>query len=148
MPDSGSWSPGVFPGRYIEKLQAAGGIAAPPFDADQVQPASLDLRLGDVAYRVRSSFLPGPGQTVDERIKSLELHHLDLTDGAVLERGCVYLVPLLERLDSRTTTRPRRPCALSLLRFSYSPAFAVSAPLCGRRRLHTRHVHQQRHLRR
>ncbi len=99
MPDSGSWSPGVFPGRYIEKLQAAGGIAAPPFDADQVQPASLDLRLGDVAYRVRSSFLPGPGQTVDERIKSLELHHLDLTDGAVLERGCVYLVPLLERLD-------------------------------------------------
>lgn len=93
------WSPGVFPARYIERLHRAGGIAAPAFDADQVQPASLDLRLGDVAYRVRSSFLPGPEHTVEDRIRSLELHHLDLRDGAVLERGCVYLVPLLERLD-------------------------------------------------
>jgi dCTP deaminase len=92
------WTEGVFPARYIEKLRDEGGIAAPPFDADQVQPASLDLRLGDVAYRVRSSFLPGPEQTVHERIKSLELHRLDLTNGAVLERGCVYLVPLQESL--------------------------------------------------
>ena len=58
-----SWSPGVFPARYIERLHATGGIVAPAFDADQVQPASLDLRLGDTAYRVRSSFLPGPEQT-------------------------------------------------------------------------------------
>ena len=94
-----TWSPGVFPARYIERLRAAGGIAAPPFDADQVQPASLDLRLGDVAYRVRSSFLPGPEQTVEERIRTLELHRLDLTNGAVLERGCVYLVPLQESLS-------------------------------------------------
>src|SRR3982751_598537 len=93
-----AWTDGVFPARYIEKLRAAGGIVAPPFDADQVQPASLDLRLGDIAYRVRSSFLPGPEQTVQERIKSLELHRLDLTNGAVLERGCVYLVPLQESL--------------------------------------------------
>ena len=92
------WSPGVFPARYIERLHAAGAIVAPAFDADQVQPASLDLRLGDTAYRVRSSFLPGPEQTVHERIRSLELHRLDLTNGAVLERGCVYLVPLLESL--------------------------------------------------
>ena len=99
MADTELWSPGVFPARYIERLRAAGGIVAPAFDADQVQPASLDLRLGDIAYRVRSSFLPGPEQTVDERIRSLELHRLDLTDGAVLERGCVYLVPLLETLD-------------------------------------------------
>ena len=93
------WSPGVFPARFIERLRASGGIVAPPFDVDQVQPASLDLRLGDIAYRVRSSFLPGPEQTVEERIRALELHRLDLRDGAVLERGCVYLVPLLESLE-------------------------------------------------
>jgi len=93
-----TWSPGIFPARYIERLREVGAISAPPFDADQVQPASLDLRLGDTAYRVRSSFLPGPEQTVHERIASLELHRLDLTNGAVLERGCVYLVPLQESL--------------------------------------------------
>ena len=95
---SEQWIPGVFPARDIERLRQAGGISAPPFDIDQVQPASLDLRLGDIAYRVRSSFLPGPEQTVSERLKTLELHHLDLTQSAVLERGCVYLVPLQESL--------------------------------------------------
>ncbi len=94
-----AWAPGVFPARFIERLRAVGSIVAPPFDADQVQPASLDLRLGDTAYRVRSSFLPGPEQTVADRIAALELHRLDLSDGAVLERGCVYLVPLQESLD-------------------------------------------------
>ena len=64
-----------------------------------MQPASLDLRLGDVAYRVRSSFLPGPSHSVAERIEALKLHEIDLTKGAVLERGCVYLVPLQESLD-------------------------------------------------
>lgn len=98
MPDSTSWTPGVFPASYIERLRAAGGITAPPFDADQVQPASLDLRLGDVAYRVRASFLPGPDHRVLDRIEALKLHELDLTDSAVLERGCVYLVPLQESL--------------------------------------------------
>jgi dCTP deaminase len=96
--DNQLWPAGVFPARFIERLREAGGIVAPPFDADQVQPASLDLRLGDTAYRVRSSFLPGPEQTVGDRIRSLELHRLDLTNGAVLERGCVYLVPLQESL--------------------------------------------------
>ena len=71
MPPNDSWPPGVFPARFIERLRDTGGISAPPFDADQVQPASLDLRLGDIAYRVRSSFLPGPEQTVEERIRSL-----------------------------------------------------------------------------
>ncbi len=90
----------MFPAGFIERLAARGGIVADrPFDADQVQPASLDLRLGDVAYRVRSSFLPGPEHTVADRIDKLTLHQLDLSEGAVLERGCVYLVPLEERLD-------------------------------------------------
>jgi dCTP deaminase len=96
--DNQLWPAGVFPARFIERLRLEGGIVAPPFDADQVQPASLDLRLGDIAYRVRSSFLPGPEQTVAERIATLELHRLDLINGAVLERGCVYLVPLQETL--------------------------------------------------
>jgi dCTP deaminase len=65
----------------------------------QVQPASLDLRLGTVAYRVRASFLPGPGTSVDKRIAELTLHQIGLRDGAVLETGCVYIVPLMERLE-------------------------------------------------
>jgi dCTP deaminase len=59
--DSELWAKGVFPARFIERLAARGNIVSDrPFDADQVQPASLDLRLGKVAYRIRSSFLPGP----------------------------------------------------------------------------------------
>jgi dCTP deaminase len=98
MADNELWSNGVFPSRYIERLAKGGAIIAPEFDADQVQPASLDLRLGDVAYRIRASFLPGPDFTVADRIESLTLHELDLRHGAVLERGCVYLVPLQESL--------------------------------------------------
>jgi dCTP deaminase len=95
-----TWPKGVFPARLIEKLHAEGSIAAArPFDADQVQPASLDLRLGKTAFRVRSSFLPGPSHSVAERIEALKLHEIDLTKGAVLERGCVYLVPLEESLN-------------------------------------------------
>lgn len=95
-----AWPRGVFPARLIEKLAGEGAIiSARPFDHDQVQPASLDLRLGDVAYRVRSSFLPGPSHSVAERIEALKLHEIDLQNGAVLERGCVYLVPLQESLD-------------------------------------------------
>jgi dCTP deaminase len=79
---------------------AKDGAIAPayPFAADQIQPASLDLRLGAVAYRVRASFLPGPGITVAHRITELKLHEFGLTNGAVLETGCVYIVPLIERL--------------------------------------------------
>ena len=65
---------------------------------DQIQPASLDLRLGEMAYRVRASFLPGPDATVAERIDDLKLHEIALSDGAVLETGCVYIVPLIESL--------------------------------------------------
>jgi dCTP deaminase len=92
-------SKGILPDRMIAALAEAGGIIpAYEFVPDQIQPASLDLRLGEVAYRVRASFLPGPRTTVAERIEELKLHEIALGDGAVLETGCVYIVPLLESL--------------------------------------------------
>jgi dCTP deaminase len=72
-------------------------LPATDFVPGQIQPASLDLRLGEIAYRVRASFLPG-STTVAKRIDELKLHEFSLTDGAVLETGCVYIVPLLESL--------------------------------------------------
>jgi len=75
-----------------------------PIEDDQIQPASLDLRLGDVAHRVRASFLPGRERTVAEGLRSLSLHTLDLREGAVLERDCIYIVPLLEHLALRYRT--------------------------------------------
>jgi dCTP deaminase len=90
---------GILPDRMIAALAEAGGIiAAAQFTDDQIQPASLDLRLGEVAFRVRASFLPGPRTTVAERIDELKLHEIALGDGAVLETGCVYIAPLLESL--------------------------------------------------
>ncbi len=100
MTKTQDWPDGIFSARMIEALVADGAInIETPLDDDQVQPASLDLRLGAKAIRVRSSFLPGPGHTVEDRIGELKLHEIDLRQGAVLERGCVYLVPLLESLD-------------------------------------------------
>jgi dCTP deaminase len=90
---------GILPDRMIAALADAGGIImATEFADDQIQPASLDLRLGEVAYRVRASFLPGPGATVAERIDDLKLHEIALGDGAVLETSCVYIVPLQESM--------------------------------------------------
>jgi len=90
---------GILPDHMIAELARAGAIlSASEFVPDQIQPASLDLRLGEVAYRVRASFLPGPRTTVAERIDELKLHEIALGDGAVLETGCVYIVPLQESL--------------------------------------------------
>jgi len=91
---------GVLPSQTIENMLASGQIIADPSAVDgQVQPASLDLRLGHVAYRVRASFLAGQGRSVAERLEEFEMHRIDLSDSAVLEKGCVYLVPLMESLD-------------------------------------------------
>ena len=92
-------SHGILPSQAIAGLVEAGAVRIEqPLAADQIQPASLDLRLGAKAYRMRASFLPGPRSTVAERIADLALHEIDLTKGAVLETGCVYIVPLLESL--------------------------------------------------
>ena len=91
---------GVFPDRIIRNMIEREEIRAdPPIAAEQIQPASLDLRLGEKAYRVRTSFLAGRGNTVRERLNRFCMHTVDLEHGAVLEKGCVYLVPLLERLN-------------------------------------------------
>jgi dCTP deaminase len=92
-------SAGVLPCQSLEALVAGGAIrAAAGFDADQVQPASLDLRLGARAWRVRASFLPRAGHAVADRIADVAMHELDLAAGAVLERGCVYIAEIQERL--------------------------------------------------
>jgi dCTP deaminase len=92
---------GILPSQRIEKLIRSGAISAPtntPISADQIQPASIDLRLGSIAYRVRASFLPGEHTKVSTRVEELRMHEIDLSRPAVLERGCVYIVPLLEEL--------------------------------------------------
>ncbi len=91
--------PGILPCQSIEDLIRDGAILAPAaFEEDQVQPASLDLRLGARVWRVRASFLPRAGKTVAERLVDVAMHELDLTAGAVLERGCVYIAELQETL--------------------------------------------------
>ena len=92
---------GILPEQSIKTLISSGAVYADPaVESGQIQPASLDLRLGQRAYRLRASFLPGSGASVAESLtSSLVMHEIDLTEGAVLETGCVYLVPLMERLD-------------------------------------------------
>lgn len=90
---------GILPSQAIARLIDAGHIAlAEPRADTQLQPASIDLRLGAVAYRVRASFLPQPGTRVQSKLDDLALHTISLSQGAVLETGCVYIVPLLESL--------------------------------------------------
>ncbi|HPD91837.1 MAG: 2'-deoxycytidine 5'-triphosphate deaminase [Rhodobacter sp.] len=97
--DSVTRHPGVLPSQDLRHLIETGAIAADPAVLpDQVQPASLDLRLGTVAVRLRASFLPGKGRTVAERLPEFEMHRFALGSGMVLEKGCVYVVELAENL--------------------------------------------------
>jgi dCTP deaminase len=90
---------GVIPNQLISAMIKSGEIAATPaVIPEQIQPASLDLRLGNIAYRVRASFLTGKGAKVADRLEEFQMHQVDLTKGAVLEKGCVYVVPLMETL--------------------------------------------------
>jgi dCTP deaminase len=91
---------GLLPRQSIRELANRRVVqAVTEIRPSQYQPASLDLRLGRKAYRVRASFLPGAQASVADRLATLAPEEIALADGAVLERGCVYVVELLESLD-------------------------------------------------
>lgn len=94
-----SLRPGVLPFQWLRRATEEHWVQAPQqaVEERQLQPASLDLRLGPVAYRIRSSFLPG-NEPVAQKLASLTMYDIPLTSAAVLERGHVYLIPLLEEL--------------------------------------------------
>ncbi|MCC7251483.1 2'-deoxycytidine 5'-triphosphate deaminase [Hyphomicrobium sp.] len=95
---------GVLPCQAIDNLIRTGEVLCDEGRLDlksQVQPASLDLRLGPIGYRIRASFLPGPNTTVTSKLDELQHNAFSLVDGAVLETNCVYLVPLMESLRLR-----------------------------------------------
>lgn len=92
-------APAILPSQAIAALIERGAIsAAPPIGPGQIQPASLDLRLGARAFRVRASFMPGPSATTRDQIERFVLHTIDLGPGAVLEVGCVYVAEIEEAL--------------------------------------------------
>jgi len=102
---TGGRNTGLLPSQEIRSLIRANEVqASDEIDEKQIQPASLDLRLGDEAFRLRASFLPGPKASVRERIEVFGMHRIDLSDGAVLEKGCVYIVPLIEHLALKSRT--------------------------------------------
>jgi dCTP deaminase len=97
-------STGIVPWQELQSMVARREIVGiEPVQPDQFQPASLDLRLGDRAYRVRASFLPG-STSVKSKLDAFAMHEMDISAGAVLERGCVYVIPLLETLALRHRT--------------------------------------------
>ena len=97
--DAESGAGGILPAHAISRLIDEGCVLpGQPVMDGQIQPASLDLRLGMEATRVRASFLPGPGVSVASKLERFALHAFDLAEGAVLETGSVYIVPLLEGL--------------------------------------------------
>jgi dCTP deaminase len=104
---------GILPGQRIRALAELGAIQADlAIEPGQIQPASLDLRLGDKAWRIRASFLPSSSKSIDARIQELANHEINLRDdAAVLEAGCVYLVELEEGLklpkDLAAATNPK-----------------------------------------
>lgn len=99
---------GVFPSQSLEEAIENGQIQAlEDIRDEQIQPASLDLRLGRVGYRVPTSFLPGKYCTVAQKIEALSTHSFEIGDGAVLEEGCVYIIQLMEFLDLRRNMTAR-----------------------------------------
>jgi dCTP deaminase len=94
-----SYSPGILSLPQLEDAFANGILVSTvPLADGQIQPASLDLRLGAKAWRVQASFLPGADHKVTDKLADLAMHEIDLTNGAVLEKGCVYIAELMEQV--------------------------------------------------
>jgi dCTP deaminase len=90
---------GILPSQEIRELIRNGKIRSRvEIEDGQVQPASIDLRLGPIAYRIQASFLPGRSSPISTKIRDLRLAELDLTKPALLEKGAVFIVPLVESL--------------------------------------------------
>jgi dCTP deaminase len=106
-------TPGVFPSQELNRAIEAEWVSSGDYRIrpEAVQPASIDLRLGDFAWALRCSFLPDTDSTVEEKTEGLAFQKVDLRDGAVLERDRPYLVPLIEELalpgDVRAKANPK-----------------------------------------
>lgn len=104
---------GILPVQKLKLLRDLGIITSHPdypIQENQFQPNSIDLRLGETAYRVRCSFLP-ENETVKDKLDKLEQYAFSITEGAVLEQNCVYIIPLLESLhlpDSNSSLQTSR----------------------------------------
>lgn len=108
LPRGGDYT-GILPSQKIQEMLSSGeikGAGLSKIDDDQVQPASIDLRLGDYAYPVDTSFLPGKGAKVFEKMRQLDdrfdAFGIDLRNGAVLEKGRVYVIPLQEAISLKS----------------------------------------------
>ena len=99
-PEPSGHTTGLLPAQSLRQLIRDNALFSlnTPIQDDQIQPASIDLRLGTTAYRVRASFLPNQDNLVTNKLRNLSTHSIDLTSGAVLECGCVYIIPLLENV--------------------------------------------------
>ena len=107
VPTRGGDYTGIFPSQKIKEMLNGNEIkSVMNIDHDQVQPASIDLRLGDYAYPVDTSFLPGKGMKVFDKMKQLDNRFadfgIDLRNGAVLEKGRVYVIPLQEAISLKS----------------------------------------------
>jgi dCTP deaminase len=104
---------GVLPSQRLREAVTRGIITAGDWrvPSESIQPASVDLRLGEFAWALRCSFLPDSSSTVEEKIEDLAFDKIDLRDGATLERDRPYLVPLIEELrlpaNIRAKTNPK-----------------------------------------
>jgi dCTP deaminase len=95
-----SYNTGIFPSQKIRELIVNGKISSDSkIEESQIQPSSIDLRLGRTAYRVQASFLPGKFSTVESKVNDLVMTKIDLREPTAFEKGCVYIVPLLEELS-------------------------------------------------
>jgi dCTP deaminase len=103
------FSTGILPAQDLRRLIHANKEirSFETISDDQIQPASLDLRLGSKAFRVRASFLPGSRSSVQEKLREFSMHEMDITNGGVLEKGCVYIIPLLEALALKSRMSAR-----------------------------------------
>ena len=109
MPDQQPLN-GILPVQHLQQAIHDGVISAEQqITPAQLQPASLDLRLAAEAWRVQASFLPGHTMTVADKLAKFAMHKIDLTDGAVLERGCVYICLLYTSPSPRDRQKSRMP---------------------------------------